>query len=146
MFSALTSDFRKACRQTHKQTVSTHGFLVESTKKINQQEISFIKVCQKKSPKTVSHRKVTDPTGVFQQLLEWDGPAQHAVGGACVSAWSPWKAGAAASAASRSHVQLCNTITKTLVYQHWQEKNNTRETESYRFLYRRVADRFRCKD
>lgn len=58
---------------------------------------------------SATHRKVTDPKGVLQQLLKWDGPAQHTVGGARLSTWSPWKAGVAAAGASCRHVQLYNT-------------------------------------
>lgn len=62
-----------------------------------------------KSPDTThcpSHRELADSSGVLQQLLKGDGPAQHAVGRGGLPARSPWKAGAAASTAPCRHVQL----------------------------------------
>lgn len=87
---------------------------------------------------TLTHRKVTDPTGILQQLLKRDGPAQHAVGRAHVSAWSPWKAGAAASTTARGHVQLYNTAISSLLYQ-FPERNGKNETQSETFVHKHVG-------
>lgn len=81
-----------------------------------QQEL-ITQTCWKPQPRSSTHRKVTDPTGILQQFLEWDSPAQHAVSGADISARSSWKAGAAASTSPRSHIQLYNTIKSTPLYQ-----------------------------
>lgn len=112
MFSALTSDIKKACRETH-----VHGVYEpiwhtswEVTKKTSTLETCVL---------SVSHRKLVDSSGVLQQLLKRDGPAQHAAGRAGLSARSPWKAGAAAATAPCKHVQLYNASrdTNTPIYQ-----------------------------
>lgn len=55
-----------------------------------------------------AHREVLDSAGVLQQLLEGHGPAQDSVHRAGLPARGSWKAGAAASAAPRRHVQFCS--------------------------------------
>lgn len=62
-----------------------------------------------------SHREVGNSDGVLQQLLKGDGPTQHAVSLAGLSALTPWQAAAAASTAPRRHVQLWKAYTHTNV-------------------------------
>lgn len=79
---------------------------------------------------SVAHRKVVDSAGVLQQLLKWDGPAQHSVGRACLSARSPWEAWAAASTAPCRHVQLYTTSRHKHTHLSAQKSMTERETKS----------------
>lgn len=108
-------------RPVKTQTLNQRTWHTYFSKRLKENIKSLLKITMQHYY-VLAHRKVMDPTGVLQQLLKWDGPAQHTVGRARFSTWSPWKAGAAASTTSCRHVQLYYTFRhKHAHYQHRQE-------------------------
>lgn len=132
MFSALTSDLKKDCGERHIHRAWTHmAQLMRRHKEALTLQL-FLNLLRITTPcvSNVAHRKVVDSAGVLQQLLKWDGPAQHTVGRACLSARSPWEAQAAASTAPCRHVQLYTTSRHKHTHLSAQKSVTERETKS----------------
>lgn len=116
MFSSLTSDFKKAYRGGKK----------------TQYEHTHTHTSGHKNPKLLAytaHSEMVDTTGILQQLLKWNSPAQDAVGGARVSARSAWKTEVIPSTTSPGRqVQRCTTTGRE---EHHSETHTRRFTRKH---------------